>query len=99
MAAYLKRTESLRSTPRPWISFLKTFKAVWRQSISRWLKLLLHMTGLDFTIFTGHSTWMAAISKANNMGLHIILAFVGWNSESNFKKLYFRDKPGETDNA
>ena len=55
MAAYLKRTESLRSTPRPWISL--KFKAVGRQSISRWLKLLLHnMTGLDLTIFTGHST-------------------------------------------
>ena len=101
MAEYLKRTDSLRSTSHLWISFKKPFKAVGRQTISRWLKTLLHMAGLDISIFTGHSTRMAATSKVNNMGvgLHTILATAGWNSESNFKKFYLRDKLGESDNA
>ena len=59
------------------------------------------MAGLDITIFTGHSTRMAATSKANNIGvgLHTILATAGWNSESNFKKFYLRDKLGEAENS
>ena len=91
MAEYLKRTDSLRSTSHLWISFKKPFKAVGRQTISRWLKTLLHMAGLDISIFTGHSTRMAATSKVNNMGvgLHTILATAGWNSESNLKKNIF----------
>ena len=49
------------------------------------------MAGLDISIFTGHSTRMAATSKVNNMGvgLHTILATAGWNSESNLKKNIF----------
>ena len=88
LAAYLGRTEDLRSSSYLWISFKK-------------LKLLIKMAGIDVTIFSGHSTRKAAPSKANNMGvgLHTILANAGWNSESNFKKFYLRDKLGEAENS
>ena len=101
LAAYLGRTEDLRSSSNLWISFKKPFRAVGRQTLSRWLKLLIKMAGVDVTIFSGHSTRKAAPSKANNMGvgLHTILANAGWNSESNFKKFYLRDKLGEAVNA
>ena len=59
------------------------------------------MAVVDFSNFTGHSIRMAATSKANNMGvgLDTTLATAGWNSESNFKKIYLRDKLGETEKS
>ena len=59
------------------------------------------MVGVDVTTFTGQSIRMAATSKANNMGvgLYTTLATAGWNSESNSKKNYLRDKLGEAEKS
>ena len=70
------------------LSYAKPFKPVTVDTISRWLKLVLVQAGIDTTLFKAHSTWCAAVSKANSNGLHIdhILKTAGWSSECTFAK-------------
>ena len=65
--AYLtfKRTRPHRcGTLQLFLSIQKPFKAVSCDTISRWLKSVLDMAGIDATIFTAHSTRTASTSCA-----------------------------------
>jgi hypothetical protein len=89
--AYLTRTKSNRfGTSQLFLSVQKPFKAVSRDTISRWLKSVLDMAGIDTTIFTAHSTRTASTSCAKAKGLpsHVIMAAADWHSESTFAKFY-----------
>ena len=91
---YLDRTQELRSgEQRLFISFVRPYKAVSRDTISRWTKTVLRNAGIDTTQFTSHSTRAAVASKAKQkeVPLDVILSHVGWRSADTFKKFY--DKP------
>ncbi|XP_043479721.1 uncharacterized protein LOC122509600 [Leptopilina heterotoma] len=90
---YLERTESLRGEEKClFISFQKPHKAVGTQTISRWIKEVLHSCGVDRN-FKAHSTRHASTSKAFEKGLDIrvIQNTVGWSQNSStFAKFYNR---------
>jgi hypothetical protein len=83
--AYLTRTKSHRFGTSQWfLSVQKPFKACSRDTISRWLKSVLDMAGIDTTIFTVHSTRTASTSCAKAKGLpsHVIMAAADWHSKT-----------------
>ena len=88
---YLKRTKPYRGrTSQLFLSTQKPFQGVSRDTISRWLKLVLDMAGIDTTRFTAHSTRTASTSYAKAKGLpsHVIMAAADRHSESTFAKFY-----------
>ena len=90
---HIKVTSKLRKTSKLWISFVRLHQEVGRETISRWLKTTLAMTGIDISIFTAYSARMASTSKAAAMGvgLQTILKTAGWHGAQNFKKFYHRE--------
>ena len=57
---YLKRTKTLRNN-QLLISYPKPHKGVTTDTISRWLKLVLKLAGIDTAKFNGYSTRAASI--------------------------------------
>lgn len=93
LSSYIDRTKSLRKSDSLFISFRKPHGAVTSQSISRWLKCTLQDSGVDVSIFTGHSTRHAATSRAYNRGVNVdlIRKTAGWSGNSRtFAKYYNR---------
>ena len=88
---YLTRTQSLRgSESQLFISYNRPFKRVSRDTISRWVKLVLTDSGVDTSRFKPHSTRAASTSAASNASVSLddILHTAGWSSESTFVKFY-----------
>ena len=96
---YLKRTEPLRLDCKSLlISYVKPHYKVSTNTISRWLKEVLKLSGIDTSIFTAHSFRSAASSAAKSLNVPIdkIMATAGWKSSQTFQKFY--DKPILSDN-
>ena len=89
---YLKRTKHKRSSDYLLVSYIKPFGQVTTATISRWIKTVLHKSGIDVNVFKAHSVRSAAATKANarNVPLKDIMKLAGWTSESTFKKLYLK---------
>ena len=88
---YTSRTEPLRgSESQLLVSYTKPHKAVSRDTIGRWVKIVLSSAGIDTKKFKPHSTRAAAVSAASNASVSPdeILKTVGWSSESTFGKFY-----------
>lgn len=90
---YIQRTQTLRQSSHLWISFVKPYKAVSKDTISRWLKNVLTQSGINVELFTAHSFRMASTSKAASagVGMHSILQTANWSSATNFEKFYHRE--------
>ena len=90
---YLDVTDSIRSCDTLFISHSKPHKAVSNQTISRWLKNVLEIAGIDINVFSSHSYRHASTSKAfiNNCTIDTIFSQAGWSSRSKvFAKFYNR---------
>nr|CAH7758163.1 unnamed protein product [Callosobruchus chinensis]CAH7759505.1 unnamed protein product [Callosobruchus chinensis] len=92
---YLEKTEQLRNsqTNNLLITFKKPYKNASSQSISRWVKCMLKLCGIDTDIFTAHSTRHAATSAAALKGISIdtIRCSAGWSEKSQvFGRFYNR---------
>lgn len=89
---YLKITDPYRrGNTKLFLGTKKPYHPVSVQSISRWIKDVLRMSGLDTKIFTGHSTRHAATSVAFQKGMDFqtIRRTAGWSEKSNtFAKFY-----------
>ena len=88
---YLTRTQSLRgSESQLFISHTRPFKRVSRETISRWVKLVLTGSGIDTLRFKPRSTRAASTSAASNASVRLndILHRAGWSSESTFAEFY-----------
>ncbi len=88
---YLLLTESCRGdTKQLFISHRKPYGAVSKDTISRWIRTVLHDSGVDTTIFKAHSTRAASSSAANEHHVPIsdIMATAGWASEKTFRTYY-----------
>lgn len=72
------------------ISYRAPYKAVSKDTISRWIKTAMHQSGIDTSIYKAHSTRAAATSKAKKMDVPIqdILAQAGWSNSVTFAKHY-----------
>lgn len=99
MKEYIQKTNPLRTGEKQlFLSFVRPHKAVSRDTISRWTKEVLKLSGIDITTFTAHSTRAATASKANakDVPLDVILSTIGWASAQTFSKFY--NKPVAKEN-
>lgn len=87
---YLNHTTNIRNSNSLLLSFKKPHKPVTSQTISRWLKTVLAASGVDVSIFTGHSTRHASTSAASAAGVCIdtIRRTAGWTNNHTFAKFY-----------
>lgn len=91
VTCYIERTRPLRGNQTQLlISYQKPYKAVSADTISRWLKTVLNLAGIDTAKYTAHSTRSASTSAAKTMdiAIDIIMESAGWTQESTFVKFY-----------
>ena len=90
---YLLRTIHLTpNESKLFVSFIKPFKAVSKDTIARWCKQTLSQCGIDIDKYFTHSSRAAASSKAKQKGVSLakIIDSAGWKNESIFAKTYDR---------
>lgn len=90
---YIKITSFFRpiQIKKLFLTIKKPIHAASAQTISHWIKNILHECGIDTTIFTGYSSRHAATSAAHRGGINIesIRKAAGWSSKSEiFAKFY-----------
>ena len=88
---YLKRTETIRQDEcQLLISYAKPHKRISRDTLSRWIREILQLSGIDLTKFKPHSMRSASTSyvASKNVSISTILAAIGWRTESTFTKFY-----------
>ena len=92
LICYLEKSSSLRgSESYLFITLKKPHVRIGSQTIGRWLKTVLQLSGIDTEIFSSHSTRHAATSNAFASGIDIetIKRAAGWSERSNtFAKYY-----------
>lgn len=97
LITYLDKTKNIRKDfPNLFISFRKPFNVVSPQTLSRWVKSTLALSGIDVTMFSAHSTRHAATSAAYRLGVSIdlIKQTAGWSGSSDmFAKFYNKSLP------
>jgi hypothetical protein len=88
---YIRRTARYRDGVDPiLLTTKKPFKVAMLNTISRWIKDLLRMAGVNIDLNAAGSTRAAATSKAAAQGAPIteIMASAGWTRESTFTTFY-----------
>ncbi|MPC94188.1 hypothetical protein E2C01_089344 [Portunus trituberculatus] len=87
------RSNLLQSGIRLIVSFVKPHQPVSKDSISRWIKIVLGLAGIDTTMFTAGSVRpeVATKAKALVVPIHCIMARAGWTHKTTIAKFY--DKP------
>ena len=88
---YLKRTCLYRNNcSKLFLSFTKPHKEVTKETISRWIRIILSKAGVDTTMYGPHSVRSAVTSKANvnSVPLDVILKKAEWSREKTFVKFY-----------
>lgn len=88
---YLERTKDIRgNSEKLLLSYIKPYKAVTRDTISRWIKLVMTRSGIDTKIYSSHSVRGASTSKAKNKMVPMaeILQKAGWSNQSTFARFY-----------
>lgn len=97
---YIDKTAMLRKDKQLFITCVEPHKAVSRDTISRWIKTVLHLAGVDISKFSSHSTRSASTSAMLSRGvpLDCILQAAGWTNPSTFSRFYHkivqRNTPG-----
>ena len=96
---YLDRTEKLRGSSKLFISSVRPFQPVSKDTISRWIKCTLKMAGVDVGVYKAHSTRAAATTAAQRKGVDVkdILKVAGWSREATFAKFYNKPLSNESD--
>ena len=89
---YLLITNSFRSekATQLLISYIRTHNPVSVDTVSRWPKEFLRLSGIETSIFTGHSTRTASASKAKKLGLSLpeISKRGQWTKKTIFETFY-----------
>lgn len=88
---YVLKTKGLRKSSKLFISF-KTFKKITTSTIARWLRIVLQDSGIDTSVFKGHSYRSASTSAASRAGLSLdtIIKTANWSSAKTFEKYYHK---------
>lgn len=94
---YMERTKVIRQgilhgADNLLLSFVRPHKPVGKDTIARWIKMMLRRSGVDTRKFTAGSVRSAAVSKAKAMAVPIasIMETAGWSKESTFARFYDR---------
>lgn len=92
---YLRQTETLRSSKNGslFLTYKKPFAVASKQTLSRWIKETLNLSGVNVDIFKPHSVRHASTSLAKRKGLNIdyIQKTIGWSNKSKvFSQFYDR---------
>jgi hypothetical protein len=101
LAVYISRTAKFRNEgcSKLFVSFQKPHREVTTQPLSRWIRQVLTVVGID-KLFGAHSVRHAASSTAffESTNIDSILSTVGWAKESTFARFYRHDidKPSPT---
>ena len=89
---YLARVKPLRKSGcwQLFVSFNKPHDAVSKDTVARWIKIVMSSAGLDTTIFTPHSVRGCSTSAAfrARVPVQTILDTAGWSKESTLAKYY-----------
>lgn len=91
---YVNRTSQLRIENRMdsplFIALIVPHAPVTANTISRWIKTVLRLAGIDTSVFSAHSTRGAAASSAAAKGISVdaILKAGSWARESTFNRFY-----------
>ena len=98
LSEYIERTKPLRDCSKLLISYIRPHKAVSKDTVARWLKVTLGLSGIDTEKFTAHSYRAASTSSNTAAGLSLteILKTAGWSNAQTFVKYY--NKPVESVN-
>ena len=91
LSEYVKRTSELRQgSNQPLVSFEKPYQRVSTDTISRWLKTVPAKSGIDTSVFKGHSTRAASTSAAAvcKDPLCTIMDNAGWSNATTFGQFY-----------
>ena len=91
---YMARTKHLRTVTKLFISTVKPHNSVSKQTISRWVKLIMSKAGIP-DIFKPHSTRAAPVSQAYYKGVPLkeIIESDGWNNAKTFAKYRYYKRP------
>lgn len=96
---YLLCTKYLRNNSKQiFISYCKPHAPVSKDTISRWIRIVLQKAGIDTSVFKAHSTRSASSSAAreNHVPIADILSTAGWANEKIFTKYYNKPIRSET---
>lgn len=91
LTEYLDRTRPLRKNEKQLLLCFKApHRATSKDSISRWIRLVLSLSNIDVSKFRSHSTRAAAVSAASAKYVPVsdIMKTAGWSSEKTFQKFY-----------
>ena len=93
MCEYLSRTVTLRTCDSLFISFVKPYKAVTRDTLARWIRTVMCAAGVDTDLFKAHSVRSASVSKAKACHVPIddIMRKAGWSNVETFRKYYDKE--------
>lgn len=95
LKAYLKRVKSLRADNKLFINTQYPHYGVCKETLSRWIRLILNKAGVDTHTFKAHSTRAASCSlAAKGVDVWHVLKTAGWKRESTFARFY--NKPIES---
>lgn len=94
LLSYLDMTKEFRGTTKNlFITVKRPYHSATAQTIGRWLKHILKLSGLDTTLFTAHTTRHASTSAAarNGVSYDTIRLAAGWTKKSSaFAQFYNR---------
>jgi hypothetical protein len=78
------------SISRLLLSYVKPHKNVTKDTISRWINVILNRSGINTKIFGSHSVRSASTSKAksNTVPIDETLKKAGWSNVKTFAKFY-----------
>ena len=90
MKHYISRTKDLRTSQKLWISFIKPYSAVSKETISHWIKIIMREAGVNTDVFKPHSTRSASTSAAarRHVPLECIMRAANWRRNSTFHMFY-----------
>lgn len=100
LSLYIRKTRELRKDNKLFISCIAPFKGVSRDTISRWIKTVLNLAGVDVSKYTSHSTRSASTTAMYSRGasMDCIMQAAGWTNTSTFSKFYLKTiKPDGND--
>ena len=101
---YIERTAQFRTGVHKmkgalFLSIVRPHKPVTRDTIARWIRVMLHRSGVDTRKHSASSVRHAAASRAKAMAVPIahILARAGWSRETTFARHYDKEILGDID--
>lgn len=91
---YLSKTAPIRNGEQSLLlSYVKPHKAVTRDTVSRWIKMVMKLSGVNTDVFGSHSVRSASVSKAKSVDVPVdeILRKAGWTNATTFSRFYEKD--------